>query len=84
MEEFGDGDALAADEELAGGVVGLVEDGDAGKGLLATATFDFDGDEGVAALEHEIDFQVSLPPVGDGDSGADGGVDEMSTDGGCC
>jgi hypothetical protein len=83
LEEFGDGDTLAADEELAGRVVGFIEGGDAGERLFATAAFDFDGVEEVAALEHEIDFQVPLPPVGDGDSGADGGVDEMSADGGC-
>ena len=63
-------------------MVDFIEGGDAGEGLFATTAFDLDGDEGVAALENEIDFQVSLPPVGDGDSGSDGGVDEMGTDGG--
>ena len=56
LEEIGDGNALAADEEFAGGVVGFVEGGDAGEGLFSTAAFDFDGDECIAALEHEIDF----------------------------
>jgi len=82
LEEFGYGDTLAADQELGGGMVGFIEGGDAGEGLFAAAAFDFDGDEGVAALEHEIDFLVLLAPVGDGDSGADGGVDEVGTDGG--
>jgi len=35
LEEFGDGDALAAAEELGGWVVGFVEGGDAWQGLLA-------------------------------------------------
>lgn len=50
MEEFGDGDALAADEELAGGVVGFVEGGDTGEGLLATTAFDLYGAQGISAL----------------------------------
>jgi len=54
LEEFGDGDALAADEEFGGWVVGFVEGGDAGQGLLAAATLDLDGDEGVAALEEVL------------------------------
>ena len=45
MEELGDGDALAADEEFSGGVVGFVKGGDAGEGLLAATAFDLDGDE---------------------------------------
>ena len=45
LEEFGDGDALAADEEFGGGVMGLIEGGDAGEGWLAAAAFDLDGDE---------------------------------------
>ena len=82
LEEFGDGNALAADEEFGGGLVGLVEGGDAGKGLFTAAAFDFDGNEGAAALNYEIDFLVLLAPVGYGDSRADGGVDEVGTDGG--
>ncbi len=31
MEELGDGDALAADEEFGGGVVGFVKGGDVGE-----------------------------------------------------
>jgi len=82
LEEFGDGDALAADEEFGRWLMGFVEGGDAGKRLLAPAAFDLDGDEGVAALEDEIDFEVALAPIGDLDSGADGGVDEVGTNGG--
>jgi hypothetical protein len=31
LEKFGDGDALAADEELGAGMVGFIEGGDAGE-----------------------------------------------------
>ena len=76
LEEFGDGDTLAADEELGGGMVGFVEGGDAGQGFLATSAFDLDGDKGVAALEHEVHLQIPLAPVGDLDAGAHGGIDK--------
>ena len=82
LEEFGDGDTLAADEELGGGMVGFVEGGDAGQGFLATSAFDLDGDKGVAALEHEVHLQIPLAPVGDLDAGAHGGVDEVRANGG--
>ena len=81
-EELVDGDALAADEEFGRWVVSFVEGGDAGQRLLATAALDLDGDEGVATLEDEIDFEVALAPVGDLDSCAAGRVDQVSADGG--
>ena len=71
LDEFGDGNALATDEEFGGGVVCFVEGGDAGEGFLAAAALNLDGDQGVTALEHEIDFQVSLAPIGDLDASAD-------------
>ena len=80
LEKFGDGNALATDEEFGGGVVCFVEGGNAGESFPAAAAFNLDGDQGVAALEHEIDFQVSLAPIADLDAGADGGVDEVRTD----
>ena len=51
LEEIGDGDAWSVDEEFGGRVAGFIEGGDAGEGLLASATFDLDGDQRVAALE---------------------------------
>ncbi len=42
LEEIGDGDALSADEEFGGRVVDFIEGGDAGEGLLASATLDLD------------------------------------------
>lgn len=47
MEEFGDGDALAAAEELAGGVVGFIEGGDAREGLFAVDGFDLNAGGGL-------------------------------------
>ena len=51
LEEFGDGDSLATDEEFGGGAVGFVEGGDAGQGFVAATALDFDGNQGVATLE---------------------------------
>jgi hypothetical protein len=47
------------------GLVGSVEGVDArqGQGFLAATALDFDGDQGVAALEHEIDLQISFAPI---------------------
>lgn len=80
LEKFGDGNALAADEEFGGGVVCFVGSCVAGESLPAAAAFYLDGDQGVTSLEHEIDFQVSLAPIGDLDAGADCGVDEVRAD----
>lgn len=82
LEEFGDGNSLATDEELGGGMMGFVEGGDARQSLLATAAFDFNRDEGVAALNYEIHFEIPFAPIANMDSGAHGGVDEMGSDGG--
>jgi hypothetical protein len=58
LEEIGDGDAWSVDEEFGGREVGVIEGGDPGEGLLASATFDLNGDQRVAAVEDGIDFQT--------------------------
>ena len=63
LEEFGDRDALATDEEFGGGMVGFVEGGDAGQGFLSSSAFYLDGDKGVAALQHKVHLQIPLAPV---------------------
>jgi len=45
LEEIGDGHAWSVDEEFGGREVGVIEGGDPGEGLLASATFDLDGDQ---------------------------------------
>ena len=58
LEEIGDGDALSVDAEFGGRGAGFIEGGDPGEGLLASATFDLDGDQRVDAREDGVDFQT--------------------------
>jgi len=44
---------------------------------LRIAAFDFQRHEGLALLQDEIDFLVALAPIGDGDVGAQGGIEQM-------